>query len=256
MEKIIKKLIDVVRVSHLTNDEHYKYITEAVYLIEKFSAKALNVEKLFNNLKSLFKKEDDALKKVMKSHLTEEILAMDKRRGRLFKGMLACIKMALLHFDDNVVAAAKRLKILFDTYGNVTKKPMNQETSAIINLLQELYGKYAKDADLVGLTKWMKELEAENNAFDQLMRDRYEETALRTDLVLRECRQDVDDTYREIVYRINAYITIEGDEEYSEFVHRLNIIIAKYNAALAQRYGAKRKAIVSGEIAVDDAEAA
>jgi ElaB/YqjD/DUF883 family membrane-anchored ribosome-binding protein len=186
--------------------------------------------------------EDKALKKIMKSALTADILAADKRRDRLYRGMIDLNRAALIHFKDDVQEAAKRLKILFDTYGNVAKKPLNEETSAIHNLLQELNGKFAQDVVTVGIAEWVFELKASNQTFNLLIKDRYEETAMRTDLVLKDCRQKVDDVYRAIVERVNAYVVIEGETAYKDFISNMNAVITKYHAALMRRHQPQRRA--------------
>ena len=173
----------------------------------------------------------------MKSVLTLELQDLDKRRDRLFRGIVEMNRVMLNHFNEQVQEASKRLKILLDTYGNIARKPMNEATSAIYNLLQELNGAYAADVALVGLTEWVTELQGCNNAFDQLMKSRYQETAMRTDLVLKDCRQDVDNVYHDIVERINASVVIEGDTAYAEFIRNLNVVIDKYTAILASRRG-------------------
>ncbi|MDR2910270.1 MAG: DUF6261 family protein [Bacteroidales bacterium] len=53
------------------------------------------------------------------------------------------------HFTESVRTAARRLQIVFDTYGNVAAKTLNEETSAITNLIQELAGTYSEDTKTV-----------------------------------------------------------------------------------------------------------
>ena len=233
MKKIIKKF----DINHLRNDEHFQYGLEFINLIYKFDAEALKVAALFATFLSLFKLEDDALKKIMKSVLTLDLQDLDKRRDRLFRGIVNLNKVALSHFSEEVQEASKRLKVLLDTYGNIAQKPINEATSAVFNLLQELKGKYAADVALIGATAWVAELQSCNGAFDQLMKTRYQETAMRTDLVLKDCRQNVDDTYHDIVDHINAHVVLEGDAAYAEFIRNLNVVIDKYAAILASRRG-------------------
>jgi hypothetical protein len=229
--------ITKIHTTNLRNDEHFQYILEFINLVYKFSAETLKIAPLFATLLSLFALEDKALKKIMKSVLTLDLQDLDKRRDRLFRGIADMNRVALNHFNEKVQEASKRLKILLDTYGNIARKPMNEATSAIFNLLQELNGKYAADVTLVGLTEWVKELHACNSAFDKLMKTRYEETAMRTDLVLKDCRQDVDNAYHDIVEHINACVIIEGDAKYADFIRNLNVVIDKYMAILAHRRG-------------------
>jgi len=101
--------------------------------------------------------------------LTAEIQEADRVRDELRRGMVNVVKSALRHFDAAVRRAAERVKIVLDTYGNVTVKPLDEETSAITNILQDLGGEYRADALLVGLDRWMAELSHANERFKMLM---------------------------------------------------------------------------------------
>jgi len=125
--------------------------------------------------------------------------------------------------------AAKRLKIVFDTYGNVTKKPLKEQTSAVYNILQELQGKYRPDCLKVTIGDWVSRLAEENQAFDSLMTDRFDESAARCSIVLKDARRDVDESYRKICDLITAYVILEGEEPYAAFIKRLNEVIKKYS---------------------------
>jgi ElaB/YqjD/DUF883 family membrane-anchored ribosome-binding protein len=229
--------IESISLIRLRNDEHFQLVTELRKLITKHGAEALKIEALFSAFLPLYGAEDEALKKVVKSALTAEIQEKDKRRDHLFRGMVDANKSALNHFRPEVQKAATRLKIVLDTYGNVVEKPLSEETSALYNLLQDIRNKYAQDAATVGLTEWVEELDAVNEAFGQLLDDRYEETSTRCDLVLKQCRHEVDEVYRAIVERINALAVVEGAAAYEGFIRNLNAIIDKCAAMLAHRHG-------------------
>jgi len=231
--------ITKIDLSHLRNDEHFQFFTEFRDAVLKSGATNLKIETQFLTFQSLYTQEDEALKKIMKSAITAEIQAADKHRDQLFRGMTDANKSALNHFAADVQNAAKRLKILFDTYGNLAQKPLNEQTSGVYNVLQDLKGAYAADALKVGITDWATELEAANEALDRLMKDRYEETALKTDLKLKEVRLQIDAAYRTITERIDALVVVDGIADYEEFIRYWNAVIAKYSAILAQRLGKK-----------------
>ena len=227
----------------LRNDEHFQFNTEFRDAVLRFGAEELKISVQFEPWLLLYAQEDEALKKITKSAITADIQEADRRRDQLFRGMVDTGNAALNHFRTEVQDAARRLKIVFDTYGNLAKKPLNEQTSAVYNLLQDLNGAYAADAATAGIKEWADELQAANEAFDRLIKDRYEESALKTDLVLKQVRQQVDGQYRLIIERINALVTIEGAEAYTEFIRYLNTIIARYTTTVAQRAGkAKKKA--------------
>ena len=239
--------VEQLHVSHLRNDAHFQFFTDFKELVERFDATTLKIQPQFNTFLALYADEDTALKKIMKSALTAEIQEADKYRDGIWRGMLDTNKGALKHFSEPVRQAAGRLKIVFDTYGNVSVKPLDEETSALYNVLEDLKGKYAADAATVGLTAWMTELGKANAAFETLMRARYDEAALKTDLVLKEVRLKIDEAYRVITERINAAIIIEGETTYRDFVTTLNTVIKRYSDILAQRKGRAAAARAAGD---------
>jgi hypothetical protein len=139
----------------------------------------------------------------------------------------------LRHFDPEVRESAKQLKIVFDTYGNIARKPLNDQTSATYNILQDFEGKYASDVAKVGLGPWLAELKARNIAFSDLMRERFDESSLRVDIVLKKARVQLDEAYYAITDLVNALVLVEGAAGYEAFIKKLNPIISKYAAALA-----------------------
>jgi hypothetical protein len=159
----------------------------------------------------------------------------DKARDNVWKGLVETNTTALKHFSEEVQAAAKRLKIVFDTYGNISKKSLNEQTSATYNILQDLESsKYASDLAKVGLVQWVAELKVRNNAFAELVRDRVDEGSVKVDIVLRKARTQLDEAYYSIVERVNALVIVEGGANYEAFVRKLNISVAKYNLLATQ----------------------
>jgi len=177
------------------------------------------------------------LKKIIKSEFTEAIQVADQKRDTIFRGMADVNKAMTNHYQADVQASAKRLQIVFDTYGNLSQRPYHQETADIYNLIQDLKGKYIGDVRKVSIEGWMNELEQKNNEFDALINKRYDEVAARTTLILREIRQQVDAAYRTITERIEALSIVEKDSIYDAFTHRLNVVIDTYNTLIAKRKG-------------------
>ena len=169
--------INKIDFTRMRNDEHFQFQVEFRALVHKYDAANLNIAAQFQTYLPLFDREDTALKKIMKSAVTAEIQAADKERDTVFSGMTDAQKAALKHFNPQVQASAKRLQAVFDTYGNLAKKPLNEETSGIYNFLQELNGTYAADARMAGIDLWAAELGRLNEAFTTLVRDRFDETA-------------------------------------------------------------------------------
>jgi hypothetical protein len=229
--------IKKIDLSRLRNDEHFQFHTEFRDLVMAGTPQNLKVVAQLNAFLPLFTQEDGALHKIMKSALTADMEAADRRRDELFRGMADANLSAANHFSDGVRAAARRLQILFDTYGNVAAKTLNEETAALTNLLQELTGAYAEDTKTVGIADWAPALNIANADFERLTKGRYDEDTLRTDLVLKQVRVQVDAAYRTLTERIDALMLVEGGELFENFISRLNTVIEKYRNVVAQRKG-------------------
>ena len=228
--------IKKIDLSRFRNDEHFQFHTEVKELINMFDAEKLNIIAQFNTYKSCYLFEDEAYKKIIKSAITKDIEAASRRRGIIFSGMAGIIKSALKHFNKDVAEAAYRIKILFDTYGNLSEKPLNEATSAIYNFIQELLSKSReKDVEAVHLKEWIIQLEVENKNVESLIMKRDDENSVKTHLSMKECRLELDRAYISIVELINAMILIEGNSKYSAFVDRINTCIDRYGQLLARR---------------------
>jgi hypothetical protein len=248
----------------IRNDEHFEFFTEFITLVNETGRGALQIAKPFDTFTALFAEEDEALKKISKSDLTRLIHEADEARDTVFRGLAEANLATLNHFRTDIRDAAIRLQIVFDTYGNVARKSVDEETSAVQNLLEELTKHHAADVAKVGLTDWAEELRVRNLAVRNLTMGRDDESAIRSPLVLRQVRGKVDEAYRKIASRIDAFAVIEemnseeSDDDdygaippgelklkatkvaspYAGFITRLNAAIERYNNRIAIR---KRK---------------
>ncbi len=142
-----------VRFNAFRNHDYFQCSTEFIDLVEEFESAKLKIEDLFKNeYRPAFNTLDQAMQKIMKNNFTEAKNEADRRCDYAFRGMIDVSKAALNHSKEDIVQAAKRLKILFDSYGNITQKSQQEQTSATNNLLQELKGDYKAEAGIIGLT--------------------------------------------------------------------------------------------------------
>jgi hypothetical protein len=228
----------VIYLKGLQNEEHLQYHADFGSMIKKFGAEKIKCDKQLEVWEEKFRQEDIALKKVTKSTYTERIHTVDKYRSQMVRGLTGINKYSLLHYDPKVQASAKKLQILFDTYGKISRKSMNNKTAAITNLLADLAKGRMEDVKTVGIRGWLDELHTANEEFEQLTGERDEEVAGRTKIVLEEARTQTDAAYRAIVKRVDAFITVEEENEvYNNFFSRLAALNARYNAVVMQRKG-------------------
>lgn len=238
--------IEKMKLSSLRNEEHTQLVAELVALLTKAEPAQLHIEVQVNNLKKLWADENQALLVVRKSATSDLMVDANIERGNIYRGVAGAVKSSVNHFNADKQAAAKRVAILLSQYGNVAAKPYNEETVIINKLLAEAKGAYKADFDLLGLTDWMIELELKNNAFDQLVKSRYDEVSGKTDLKMREVRTQVDTAIRELVDRLNALVLINGIEGYQNLISDINTRFEKFEQLVLQRQGraAKSKTVV------------
>jgi hypothetical protein len=231
-------VIDSVQSSHLQNAEHFGLMNEVDELVQLYTPVALDIDKEYQEFKQSFITEDLSFKIVRKSAVTKDIREADTNRISVFSGFIAQVKGQKNHFDKAVSSAAYRVTVLTDTYGNLARETLDKKTADIINLIQELKGRYGYDIQLLGLTDWVNELEIRNQEFSSLMTQRFnEESEKSTYTSFRTSRNDTDVKYRAMIKRINAGIIVNGPEKYESFVNDINVRIERYNNAIAQRKG-------------------
>ena len=233
--------INKITLRNLRNDTHFQFHTEFKDLAQKHNPAAMKIASQYGAYLPLYDKVDLALKKINKSAITEKIQNADKARDEIWGDLVETNTAALRHFDPEVRESAKQLKIVFDTYGNIAKKPLNDQTSATYNIVQDLEGRYAPDVAKVGLGPWLDELKARNIAFSDLMRERFDESSLRVDIVLKKARVQLDDAYYAIAELVYALLLVEKAGNYEAFIKKLNPIISKYMTALAAQLGRTSK---------------
>jgi hypothetical protein len=237
MEKQFKRL----DFNHLRNEAHVAYNNTFSALVDKYTPNALGISTQYNEYKTLFADEVSALDIVRKSELTTEIHEQDHIRDGIFRGLADAVKSALNHFNAEKRSAARRLEVIFENYGNIAAKTLDQETAAINDLLRELDSQSnAPLVTLLGLGDWVSQLEAENAKFEQLMLDRYTETSQRPTVRMHDARQKVDKCLRAILDRIEALALINGTDAYESFIKELNAVSERYKNILAQEKGERK----------------
>jgi hypothetical protein len=243
--------IRIINIRHLSQALHLQFAGEVRSLIEKFFHLVSKFAPQYAAFIASVEKEDLSYKIIRKSDLSETKEKADQARDAVIKGINEAVRTALRHFDPAVNEAAKRLKIVLDAYNTpkaLTDLPYDAETASVINLLQEFDGKYAADVQATGLTGWVTELHARNDAFDRLAKAYNEQQAAKPPFRMKDARNETDEAYRNIVLVINALIVMEGETEYAPFVTELNELIKHYSDLIAQHRGRnKAKSLTKSE---------
>jgi hypothetical protein len=223
----------------MRNAEHFQIMTEVKTMIENTGADTLKIGRLFDAFTASYRRLDECLLIIQKSGYTAQINEADRVRDSVFRGMCDAVNSMLRHFDPEKTEAARLLKIPLDAYGNLARKPNDEQTAGVYNLLQELEGKYEPQTQITGIADWVRELKRTNAEFDALMKSRDAETAEKPQERLVTVRREIDADYRRITQAAESLAMLaDGDGEraiYARFTGELNAVIARYNNRLAAR---------------------
>ncbi|MDR2466495.1 MAG: DUF6261 family protein [Prevotellaceae bacterium] len=225
----------------LRNEEWFQLFTEFRDLVLKYNADELNIAELWATFLLLYADADTALEIIRKSADTALMIEADHVRDHTFRGFVDAVKSARNHFDPAKRAAAEKLIIIFDHFGNLAHKAFNEETAGIHNLLEE-FDRGAPETelpvDVLGLRDWANKLAADNDAYEALVKDRNTEVASRSKLRMKEVRSDLQEVYYKMVARIEATMTLNGEvQPFTDFVNEWNAFLKHYSDVLAQRTG-------------------
>jgi hypothetical protein len=242
-----------VKLDRLRNEEWFNLFTEFKTFVQQTTPEALDIEALFVVFMTLYGMADELLEQIYKSSYTALIVEKDALRDNAYRGISETVRTAERHYDPVKRAAAEKLVVLIDHYGNVADRPYNEETATIYNFIQDIRGKYATEIDTLDLTGWIDELERTNNDFEKTVLDRNKEYAGKdSELNMLDIRKKTDRTYLDIVERIEALSLVKGDEVFTEFIKTLNANIDRYIASIKRRTGKSKAKAEQPEVSSNE----
>jgi hypothetical protein len=223
--------------SRMRNGEHAQFFTEVNDLIVRITPAVLGIDTLYPEFLSALDSEFEAVNLIKKSAITDDLELADQPRDVLYRGLCKTVKGALNHYDPDVKQAAAKVLVALQTPRNMAILPYDEETLALNKLNKELTTFYTNEMATLGIEQWVSELMAKNNAFDQLMKMRYNEMSQKTTMRMKSMRLKLQNAFQKLISRIEALIELNGDANHAEFVAELNSIVQRYNNAVLRREG-------------------
>jgi hypothetical protein len=223
----------------LRNEEWFNFFTEFKTFVEETTPEALDIVALYATFLVMYGLADELLEVSRKSDYSAVIIDLDSSRDETFRGADLAVQSATHHFDPVRKEAGNTLAEVFAFYGNVASRPYNEETSKLVNFIQDLRGKYAPAVQILGLTEWVDELERRNNAFEAAVLGRNRESAGKPDDRLPDLRLRMNECFANMANRIDAKLLLQGDERLESFAKLLNANVERYQLAVNRRRGKK-----------------
>lgn len=231
--------ISNVKLSSFRNGEHFQFMTDVKNGITAATPAALNLEEVFARFNTSYLELDSVLRVDMGSVKTEQLVVADINRDDNWSALNLRVKAALLSPFEEEVAAATRIKRVFDLYGNVRQLSYVEETGLITNLVDDLTNRdNAADCETLQITPWVNALSDRNQLFQTLFNQRNAEYANKQSGDVKAARAVIDPVYGEIVKRLNALVTLDmASAEAQTFIEDLNQRIKYYEELIAARKG-------------------
>jgi hypothetical protein len=229
------------RYENLRNEVHVEYNETIDGIAIKHVPQTLGILPQYNDYKTAVNTEVGALDVIKKSEYTDEISAQDHVRDGIFRGFVDAVQSSRNHFDANKRKAAEKINFVLEHYGNIAAKAFDQETAAVDDMLRELNDNHAADVQLLSLTDWLTQLDAENKKFKQLMSERYTAIAQRPTTRMKAARAETDKALRTMLDMLDALIMVNGADAYMPFINELNAVNKRYKNQLAQAAGRRTK---------------
>ncbi|MDR3268098.1 MAG: DUF6261 family protein, partial [Tannerella sp.] len=231
----IKRIV----LSYLNSEGHYQFIRQAHGLLDRYPNVKLQVIVLYDKQTVLIVQEGRLVDVMRGSEYSKEMAKADKRVDRCIVGINKVVGAGMHHFDAVIVTAATGIYERMKVFRNIEGKSYEEESAAVHILLVDLRGPYAAKAELIGLTPWLKELEAAIEAFDTLFLLRNEELASRPTEKLRDVRKENDGVYTEITDHIGAAALLDSNNVYDAFIGELNTLVDYFNDHDRSRHAKK-----------------
>ncbi len=236
----MNKQIERFNYKNLDNEKHVQYHETARQIMVKYNVEELGIKKAFDVYEPLLNTEVSLLDQLRKSGLTPEMEAMDKRRDELFNGFSSIVKACLVHYDADKRAAAEKVALIVKNYGAVASKPLDKETAAIEDLHRELMAPLTHTCvDQLGLAQWLAHMVDANRMFNDLMMQRYSETAQRPTETMKTARKKVDDAFRDVLNLIDALQLVNSTDANAALIAELNAVSKRYADIMAQQKGTR-----------------
>ena len=220
----------------LQNEEHVAFNAYVQEYITESGATALNIETQAAAHAQKFEAEKSVLNLVQKNSYTQRLLAADEARDKPIRGFFKVVKGMLNHFNPAVEQAASNINIINQSFSEIIYLPYEKQTAAVESFLTALRAKNA-DIETLGLKDWVAEIETTQDVFVTVVKSRNVEDDSKPVYNMKDARNETDMAYRALVDRINAFITIEGNAKYADFVTKINGRIDQFDAAMARRSG-------------------
>ena len=220
------------------NSEFLQYMKDVLELVNTNDVDALQVTTQRDALATLTNQMDDLFQQEQSSGITQELIDLDARRDKAFMGIKANLEAYNYHYDDRMESAARSLLFNLNNYGtNIPRMNYQAETAVIDSMLSD----WETETNLInavtttGLTDWIAELKAGNEAFNARYLARVSESAANPATSFTSVREVATNAYKVLTAHVEAHATLGSNATHQELVNEFGILAKQYNQTVGLR---------------------
>jgi hypothetical protein len=209
--------------SRLRNEAHYQLMLLLQKLFVEFPDVKAIVAPMTTGFDAMIALEALLVDAMTGSDYTEYIQKADQRRDRGIAGLSAVVKSFIYYFDSDIARAATQIMDRIKSFRkDIRKKSYAEKSAAIKILVDDLNSTFAQQVAKLKLKAWIDELAAAQNQFDNIFVLRNEELSKRPKTRLRKLRIQIDNSYRAMMRKIDAFGEVNGYNITETFVNLFN----------------------------------
>lgn len=177
----------------------------------------------FTNLEEKSKRYTEGLSKRLYSKLTNDMVALDKKRDGISRRMDEYVLSLLESPIETMHAPARRVYDIIERYPNVESEAYVDKSKHLRKMIAELRDANLKDdVTLLNLKPWIDALEAANEEFEAKIIERGNDlVAIREVQSATALRRDLEQALRDYFEFVHGMVVTKKTEEYKLFEKKL-----------------------------------
>ena len=214
------------------NSQYIQFNKAVIDVCEKYNPDTLYIKVPFVTFKTHNEKMETVFVTAQGSTITPELKNEDKNRDNLYIGIKYVIFGYTKHYDSDKIHAATELTAHIKKYGSgIPNLEYNAETAVLHDLIDGIETDAGLTAHTVtlGINNWFTELKGSNNEFNRLYGLRAQNESQKTQLNLKELRDESVKHYRKLVEHFHAASIMHPAPVFEQAENELNEFINKYN---------------------------
>lgn len=230
--------IKTMNVTKLLVASHYEFHRTAEALMTAAKAATLHIETLLPAYTEAVNLEFQIIN--YNQYLTNTALLkqLDEKRGKLLSRLFRHIDMAVRSPLEEERLAGEALKVIVSPYRGIAQNEYTKETAQLRGLARDLATEEASvHLDTLYLGEIEQKLRYANIEFATALDGRMTTEAVRPQNHIKVKRYDqqkiVNELYRQIILRINAFAIAEPTDEIDAFIELMNAHIDQYKRVIS-----------------------